>query len=337
MIKGVDVSNHQGAIDWSAVKNSGIGFAMLRIGYGWFNEDNMFRTNARGCEAVGLDYGAYLYSYARNLAEAEIEAQGIINLIKQFNPTYPIVIDMEDADNWKRNNGNPSNDMYVQICDLICRRIEEAGYYAMIYANLDWFKNRINDRRLDRYDKWLAHWGVNQPGMECGMWQYSDSGRVSGISGNVDVNYSYRDYPTIIKGMGKVVVAQEETKPQPVVQYQDYKIQSGDTLGGIAKKCNTTVYELKALNSGLIKNENYIQAGWTIKVPTNAQLIATPINSDIKKGDKVKVVNAVQYNGKPFAVYFDSYDVIEVNGDRVVIGQGNSVTCAINKSNVTKI
>lgn len=329
MLKGIDVSNHQGSINWQAVKNDGIDFAIIRSSWGWFNEDTMFRANVNGCEAVGLPYGLYHYSYARNLDEAKIEVDGLINLAKSCSPSYPIIIDMEDADNWKARNGNPSNDMLVRILEYQCKRIEEAGYYAMIYANLDWFKNRLADSRLDRFDKWLAQWYVNEPAMNCGMWQYGANGRVNGINGEVDVNFSYNDYPRIIKRENNVVI---ET-PKNEVTYGVHKIKYGETLSKIAEMYNTTPYELKALNLGLIEDINRIQAGWEIKVPTSKiQLPAT-----IQKGDKVQVINAVQYNGEPFAKYYDVYDVIEASGDRIVIGKGNIVTVAINSNNVRKI
>lgn len=331
MLKGIDVSNHQGSINWQAVKNDGIDFAIIRSSWGWFNEDTMFRANVNGCEAVGLPYGLYHYSYARNLDEAKIEVDGLIRLAKSCSPSYPIIIDMEDADNWKSINGNPSNDMYVQILEYECKKIEEAGYYAMIYANLDWFKNRLADSRLDRFDKWLAQWYVGEPAMKCGIWQYGANGRVNGINGEVDVNYSYNDYKSIIKGNKNNNVVIET--PKNVIEYGVHKIKYGETLGKIAEMYNTTPYELKALNLGLIEDINKIQAGWEIKVPTNkVQLPAT-----IQKGDKVQVINAIQYNGEPFAKYYDIYDVIEASGDRIVIGKGNIVTVAINSNNVRKI
>lgn len=202
MSKGIDISYHQGNIDFNSVKNSGIEFVMIRASFGFFNEDKKVHEYVRECEKVGLPYGFYHYSYARNLEEAEKEVKGFLNLVKNYNPTYPLVIDMEDADNWKRDNGNPSNEMLIDICDLFCKRVEEAGYYAMIYANTDWFLNRINSSKLDRYDKWLADWR-DEPNRTIprGMLQYSSSGRIPGIATNVDLNESYKDYPTIIKNM----------------------------------------------------------------------------------------------------------------------------------------
>lgn len=262
MIKGIDVSNHQGEIDWNSVKNNGIQFAILRASYGWFTEDKSFRNNVNGCESVSLPYGLYHYSYALNIEQARQEADGIIRLAKSCNPTYPIVLDMEDADGWKAKNGFPTKEMLVQICEYICKRIEDAGYYAMIYASKSWFDTYLNDSRLNRFDKWLAHWGIAAPSMECGIWQYASNGKVNGIRGNIDMNYAYKDYPTLIKNMGTVKPIQPS---KPVQDFTTYIVKSGDTLSGIASKFGTTYQNLAQING--IANPNIIYAGQILKVP----------------------------------------------------------------------
>lgn len=207
-LRGIDISKHNGNIDFNKLKGN-IDFAIVRTSFGFFNEDLKYREYIKGLESNGIPYGLYHYSYARNLDEAKIEVEGFLNIARQYNPTYPLVLDMEDADNWKLNNGNPSNDMYVQICEYFCKKIEEAGYYAMIYASKSWLEAKLNDSRLDRFDKWLAQW-TSKPtyGKSFGIWQYTSNGSVPGISGRVDMNISYVDYPSIIKGTttGKSVV-----------------------------------------------------------------------------------------------------------------------------------
>lgn len=218
--KGIDISAWQKNVDYSKLKGQ-IDFAIVRTSYGFFNEDKMYKTHLAGLEANGIPYGLYHYSYARNLEEAKKEVQGFLNIAKQYNPTYPLVIDMEDADHWKEKNGNPSNKMLTDICELFCKEIEAAGYYAMIYANLDYLKNKINDSKLDRYDKWLAQWSskptYNKP---FGMWQYTSDGAVNGINGRVDMNIAYKDYPSIIKEIGlnssKTASKEQNTKPSPI-------------------------------------------------------------------------------------------------------------------------
>lgn len=199
--RGIDISKHNGNIDFNKLKGS-IDFAIVRTSFGFFNEDPKYREYIKGLESIGVPYGLYHYSYARNLEEAKKEVEGFLNIARQYNPTYPLVLDMEDADHWKANNGNPSNDMYVQICEYFCKRVEEAGYYAMIYANKNWFETKLNDGRLDRFDKWLAQWSSKPTyGKTFGIWQYTSDGSVPGINGRVDMNISYVDYPSIIKGM----------------------------------------------------------------------------------------------------------------------------------------
>ena len=272
MVKGIDISNHNGNIDFNKVKNSGIGFAIIRSSYGWFYKDSNFENYVRACESVGLPYGLYHYSYATNLEQAKIEVDNFLNLARSCSPTYPLIIDMEDADGWKKKNGNPSNEMYVQICEYFCKRIEEAGYYAMIYANLDWLSNRINDDRLGRFDKWVAQWSSKCTySKEYGIWQYTSDGQVDGINGRVDMNYAYKDYPTIIKNMGKEHPTEPMSAPVESVQnFGTYKIQKGDILSEIAIKYNTSVAYLAEING--IQNPDIIYAGQIIKVPTNGNV-----------------------------------------------------------------
>lgn len=282
MLKGIDISSHQGSIDYNAVKNSGINFVMIRSSWGWFNEDTTFRANVNGCEAVGLPYGLYHYSYARNLNEAKIEADGLIRLAQSCKPAYPICIDMEDADGYKRKNG-VSNEMCIQICEYVCRRLEEAGYYAMIYANLDWLNNRINDSRLDRFDKWVAQWADRCTYVKpYGIWQYSDKGQIAGIRGNVDVNYSYKDYTS-----GKTFTNNNVAQPIHPTQNNNastYTVKNGDTLSGIAKKYGTTYQELARING--IANPDKIYAGQVIKISGNAN-INNVTTYTVKAGDNL--------------------------------------------------
>lgn len=262
-LKGIDISSWNKGLDYNKIKNNGISFVMIRSSFGWFNEDNEFRNHVKGCEAVGLPYGLYHYSYALNLDQAKIEADGLINLAKSCNPTYPIVLDMEDADGYKTKHGFPSNETLVQICEYILDRLEKAGFYAMLYASKSWFDTKLNDSRLNRFDKWLAHWGINQPSMSCGIWQYTSTGKVNGINGNVDMNIAYKDYPSIIKGLSSNTPSQPSTPSQPT-QTTTYTVKAGDTLSSIANKYGTTYQELAKING--ISNPDLIYPGQVLKI-----------------------------------------------------------------------
>lgn len=280
MLKGIDISSWNKEINYNRVKNSGINFAIIRSSFGWFTEDNEFRNHVKGCETAGLPYGLYHYSYALNLDQAKIEVEGLIRLAKSCNPTYPIMLDMEDADGYKKKNGFPSKETLVQICEYFCDQLEKAGFYAMIYASKSWFDTYLNDARLNRFDKWLAHWGIAQPSMPCGIWQYTSGGTVEGINGRVDMNYAYKDYPAIIKGTPQSTSQPTKTETK-VETLSTYTIKRGDTLSGIAKRYNTSVSYLAQINN--INNPNVIYAGQTIKVPTTAN--TNEITYVVKAGD----------------------------------------------------
>lgn len=202
MSKGIDVSAHQGNINWDAVKASGIDFAIIRISYGQNSVDSKAIRNIEECIRVGMPFGVYTYSYALNINNAINEANLVIKTLAPYKDKvrFPVIIDMEDADGYKRKYGMPSNDVLVSICEKECLMFEEAGYYAAIYASKSWFDTKLNSSRLNRFDKWIAWWnkGASFDKNIYGLWQYTSTGSVNGISGNVDMNEAYKDYPSII-------------------------------------------------------------------------------------------------------------------------------------------
>ena len=155
MKKGVDVSKNNGTINWQSIKNAGYEFAIIRLGYGndeIKQDDNQFVINVKECERLGIPYGVYIYSYALNLNEAKSEVNHTIRQLKHVgtNFKYGVWFDMEDADNYKKRHGMPSNQMLVDICYTFCDAIEKAGYYTGIYASSSWLNNQLNNPKLDR-------------------------------------------------------------------------------------------------------------------------------------------------------------------------------------------
>lgn len=188
-MKIVDISVHNGSVDFDKMKQAGIEGVMLRSSYGHFVVDKQLQENVRLCTLAQLPYGFYHYSYATNENEMEIEAANFISLAKQFNPSFPLAIDMEDADNYKlRMNTLYNKALNTKICSYTCQQIEKAGYSSMIYASLDWFKNKLILREIQQYKRWLAQWDVQKPSMSCALWQYTDRGNIAGIKGNFDLN-----------------------------------------------------------------------------------------------------------------------------------------------------
>ena len=194
--QGIDVSEHQGRIDWNAVKASGIDFAILRVGFGapsWGGRvDYQFNRNISECERLGIPYGVYIYSYAFDNQQAADEASMVIDCLSGHNPRLPVYYDLEDktiiADG--RQSGIASR------AQIFCNKISSAGYKQGIYANLNWFNNILTDPvfKSSSWDHWIAQYNS-----QChytgnySFWQYTSRGKVSGISGNVDMNYAYVD------------------------------------------------------------------------------------------------------------------------------------------------
>ena len=193
MSKGIDVSKWQGTIDWYAVtKSKSVDFVIIRAGYST-KKDAKFEANYTGCKKYKIPCGAYFYSYAKTVAEAKAEAKAFLEMIKGKTFEYPVYFDIED-----KSQMNLSKTLLTDICVAWCSIVEKAGYYVGIYSNLDWLANRLDTNRLKVYDLWLAQWASN-PKRSCGMWQYSNKGKINGITGDVDLNESFRDYPDIIQ------------------------------------------------------------------------------------------------------------------------------------------
>ena len=185
---GIDVSEHQGVIDWSKVKAAGVDFAIVRCGYGSDSvsqDDDYWKINADACEQYNIPFGTYLYSYADTVAKARSEAQHVLRLVEGYKLSYPIYYDLEE--NSIRNK--LSRSQIADIAEAFCDTIEAAGYEAAIYANTDWLTNYLTDSRFDQWDKWCAQYNTTCTYTgSYSMWQCSSTGRVDGISGNVDLN-----------------------------------------------------------------------------------------------------------------------------------------------------
>lgn len=211
---GIDVSSVNGVIPFDALKSQ-IDFAIIRCGYGndsISQDDSQYERNVRECERLGIPYGVYFYSYALDLDEADSEARHCLRLLKKASPTYGVWFDMEDGDGYKARNGFPSKDMLVRICERFLKTVEDAGYYVGLYASLSWLNGYLDDRRLDRFDKWVAQW-AQAPTYKgaFGIWQYTSTLRLSGYSGNLDGDKAFYDYPALtVKNP-----SQPEEKPEP--------------------------------------------------------------------------------------------------------------------------
>ncbi|WP_312938865.1 glycoside hydrolase family 25 protein [Oscillibacter sp.] len=203
-IKGIDISTWQGAPDFEKVKASGIEFVIARAGYGKNNIDKQFARNAAECNRLGIPFGVYWFSYALTVGDAAREALYCLEAVKPYRLEYPIIFDLEyDTVRYAKNNGVAiTKALATQMVKAFCSEIEKAGYYAANYANTDYAANMLDMSTLSHFDLWFASYKSTCSRSDAGIWQYSSSGKVDGISGSVDMDYSFRDYPAIILNAG---------------------------------------------------------------------------------------------------------------------------------------
>lgn len=198
--KGIDVSKYQGEIDWEAVKNDGIDYAIIRVGIrgyseGGIIEDEYFRQNIEGAIANEIPVGAYFFTQAVNEEEALEEADFVIEMLQGYQLTYPVYLDIEDVKKEDCRTNGLTVEERTNIVKVFLERIREAGYEPALYGNMKSFLLMVDLASLEQYDKWFA--GYTLPiyyPYEYKMLQYSEKGRVAGISAAVDVNICFKDY-----------------------------------------------------------------------------------------------------------------------------------------------
>ena len=198
--KGIDVSEWQGVIDWDKVKAAGIQFAIIRAGRGQGTPDKQWKRNADECTRVGIPFGVYWFSYAYTVEMAKAEARHCIAAIKPYRLSYPVAFDYEyDSLNTAKKHGvNVTEKLVSDMTRAFCTEIENAGYYALNYSNVDFLSRFIDDAAERRYGLWIAAPDRSSPPRTCQMWQYSWKGKINGINADVDMNISYVDFPAII-------------------------------------------------------------------------------------------------------------------------------------------
>ncbi|MCM1268509.1 MAG: glycoside hydrolase family 25 protein [Bacteroidales bacterium] len=194
--KGIDVSRYQDAINWSRVADDEVEYAFIRLGIrgyttGEIMEDESFQRNIEGALKNDIDVGVYFFTQATSVEEAEEEAEFVIESIAPYKVRYPVVLDVEAVSSEARANDLPSEER-TKYCIAFCEKIREAGYTPMIYGNLKTFMLMLNITKLEEYDKWFAYYDESYyfP-YDFTIWQYTNKGRVSGISGDVDLNISF--------------------------------------------------------------------------------------------------------------------------------------------------
>jgi len=207
-IKGIDVSTYQGDIDWEKVAASGVKFVFIRLGYrgyesGLLVKDDRFEDNIRGALQNGIAVGVYFVTQAISVEEAVEEAQFVMENIRPYNVTWPIVLDIEDAASATARTAELSQQARTDHAIAFCETVKEAGYTPMLYCNIRWFIEKLDITRITDYDKWFAQY-FRKPFFPYAfqVWQYSSTGRIDGIEGNVDYNISFVDYGNLPEETG---------------------------------------------------------------------------------------------------------------------------------------
>lgn len=200
-MKIIDISKYQGVIDFDAVKASGeaegVMIRAVSTNSGGIHIDPYLERNYTECKRVGLPCGVYYYTYAQSLAAADAELAMVRKALAGKTLELPVAVDVEE------NSLKPlSADALTDLVIHAVKTIESFGFYAMVYTYTYYQQTELNMDRLSDYDLWIADYRGSRPSIKHGMWQYSSKGRVAGISGYVDMNIAYKDYPAIIRAAG---------------------------------------------------------------------------------------------------------------------------------------
>lgn len=295
MYKGIDVSKWQGRIDWPRVK---VDFAIIRAGIST-SKDVRFEENYAGATAAGIPVGVYWYLKAITVEAAHKEAAACIKAISGKNMSYPVYADIEEAAQLRLGR-----DKLTDIAAAFLADIEAAGFFAGLYSSKSHLETCFTPEIRERYAVWVAHYGVGKTTYSgrYGMWQHTDKGTVDGISGAVDLDIAYEDYPAIIGGAAPAPTPEKsvadlaaevlagmwgngaERRERLTAAGYDYAavqaevnrrvaprmhvVRQGDTLSALARKYDTTVAEIVAKNRGRYPRirADYICIGWRLTV-----------------------------------------------------------------------
>ena len=302
----IDVSGHDGLIDWDSAKEH-IEGVIIRIGYGndyAYQDDKQAVQNMDECERLGIPYGVYIYSYAMTMQETESEISHTLRMLKGRNPVRGVWFDMEDADEYKKNHGMDvySEEDRTLLTDICIRFIEEMhsrGYITGVYANYDYYKNVLDTNRLymtEGFNMWLAHWDVEEPDMDCMMWQFG-AYRIG--DHEFDGNIYYADYSSPYKDAYIETSAQAGRKVNVIYQAQidgDYwlpQVINDEDYAGIRGR-NITGITLST-DMGYAVYRVYSNGRWLAYVDSRNSDISDYYNGYAGNGYSIEAVEVYYY------------------------------------------
>lgn len=254
-IKGIDISTYQRNIDFKKLKAAGINFVILRAGYGnaiaYPNQyDDMFESHYKNAKAAGLNVGAYWYTYATTVNGIKQEANAFLKALKGKTFEYPVYIDLEERSQFNTGKANCS-----AMVDAFCQVLEQNNYWSGLYISRSPLQKYISTTIANKYSLWVAEYDTkcNYSG-QVDIWQYTSSARYSGYSDNLDADYSYKDYPTLIKNAGK----NGFTKPaEKILDKTGFK--KGDKTNGVlaVKELLLQAYSKKIISTKVLEDSGF--------------------------------------------------------------------------------
>ena len=362
MKKGIDVSYANGFIDWSKAKND-ISFAIIRSSFGSdlpSQIDSYFYQNANGCKKNGIPFGIYHFAYFIDEATAKAEADFAIRLANEYKDRVKfIALDIEeDSENYAKRVGASPN--WTNCAIVFLEKVKSAGYTPVLYSNQSWLQNQLDFDRVKKYKLWYAAPGAGSPKYSCAIWQYSWSGKINGISGDVDMNYLYdeslfstnKKEPAKKKSVdelakeviaGKWGAGEERKKRLTDAGYDYYAVQNRvNGIMGVKPKKTVDQLAKEVINgkwgAGEERKKKLTNAGYdyyAVQKKVNEMMGVSA--TKIKKGSIVRVRSGAKtYNGVTLAsfVFTTNYYVMELQGDRAVIGIDGNVTAAVKVSDL---
>lgn len=292
--KGIDVSEHNGVIDWARVKSSGIDFAILRCGYGqdWkTQDDDYWERNVSECERLGIPYGVYIYSYAVTDTMAKGEADHVLRLLKGHTPSYPVYFDMEE-----NKMLSLSKDALANLAKAFCNKVSAAGYRVGVYSNLNWWTNYLTSPVFDSnsWSRWMAQYNYKcDYKSSYDMWQCTSQGRVNGINGDVDLNFwmnqnLIQDVAPVQTDMPNIINYKTHVQSYGWQSAANNGYQSGTT--GLSKRIEALKIEVGSGYGDLgVEYSSHVQGiGWQDPV-TTGQLSGTEGQSKRLEAFRIKL------------------------------------------------
>ena len=310
----VDVSEWQQNVDYNKLKSSGINAVIIRAGYGRekSQKDTMFESHFRNAKNANLKIGVYWYSYADSVNDAEKEAKACLECIKNKSLDMPIYSELEDSSQLQLGKTK-----ITEIAERFCETVKENGYRAGVYANLNWFNNYLDYKRLkSKYSIWLAQYN-DKAELDCDIWQNSSTGRVSGYSGNIDTNVIYNDN---IFGKSESKVA------KPTLTYRVYadnrwynEVKGLSNIAGRAKQAISAV-AVKVSNGKIKYRVHLLNGDWLPWVT------GYDIDDDVNgyAGIKGKVIDGLQVEFEGVGDFKATYRVRKQCKDKFLPYQHNT-------------